>query len=409
MKSWKPFLRQIILELGNRHSDLWTALGGSHEIEDRYHNYSPEWVTRRCLGRNAAPDKAPFKHRKGPHVGLYIEPSSTKVVDGEAHRIGSTSHVEYCVRLDLSRFPAEYLSRDLAREAAAAVADRFPAAGNQLSVVAHDYPYPQRPPHAQVQVLRLSGESCEDRDGLWLCIRSSIDFDFNKELDQRPQPEAIARELLEAWDRFFEVALFLSGVFAPLPFNGSKNEALIGFLGEFSVWRRLDGEVKWMGWQSSHDFVATDGSVYYEVKACADKLPPAPIFGAPEIRLALSCGLTGYELYLVNLRSSTERFIDALKKLPEDGKQTPTSTASAWTWLTRLLACLPENLHSKACSNTSRVEGLLTAISAGAEVKRMNNPFAVAPLSAFGTLVDRIVPSRFGVLIPQEGIVASQT
>lgn len=392
------FLAEIIRLLGSRYEALWLALGGAPQTVDRFHPYPAAWFSYACRGRNAAPRNPPTRHRAGPHIGLYLEPCQSALDDdGEIQRDGNTAHIEFAVRIDLSALPRVLRVQDTAARAAAAVALRFRALGSTVAETACDYPYGARPQAAQVQVVRYRSEWFEDLDGLWICIRSSVPFPINPRV--LPDPSNIASELLEVWDRYVEVVMFLSGVFAPNPLRLSRSEALIGFLGEYAISQRIGPGVTWMGWQNDHDFVTADGTIFHEVKASAEVLPEAPIFGAPEIRLALSCDRAGYQLHLVNLSADVDDVMANLESLVDDGDQNLGAESPSWIWMTRLLACLPRRLHSQVCSNADRVENLLREISDGAEVRRVDNPFASEPLSAFGAVIDRIVPARFGVVV----------
>jgi hypothetical protein len=303
-----------------------------------------------------------WAHRKrGANlVGLYLEPSAFPTLGRGEDVTRSGAAIDLGVRLNVDGSAADQAGRllDVLRRV-------DPALGAERAI----YPNATRDEHGRGRVVVCMPPSAQnapthenwDRHGVWLCLGCDVDDLVAQE--QRGVDKVVER-LAAQLPRFRKAVELAVAYYTPgLPRRFSFQE-LLGWCGEYVVWRRLHG-LRWIGGYEAYDFRAIVGEEVLEVKTTTIDSVALPRFSLNEVRASFRFG-RGYRVARVRVDATVVRALeDLLRGL--DGDQ-PAQDAPEWVLkLAVVTRCF--------VAEDERVRQVLADLERSADMRLYRSPF----------------------------------
>jgi hypothetical protein len=391
---WLDTVRAPLLDQYRALADATAEEGSKEQRFDRRVKRYGEWMSLAAVGRNVLGTKQ--DGTSGSSLGFYLEPAFfTAPAAGNttctSARVAIAARLEPAKNSMASRVPAERLIWILEQLNVGFPSEKF----RFLS-------YPNESPRSGgTEIIELSriveSPHWADPRGVWVSMFSEQPLDFSQSPPMGAMnPSAqVALQFSDRWPAFCAVVHFLRGLLTPSIRATVERNALMGFAGEYAVWKRLQFAPQkiWLGRWGRFDIKIASPSVpgffeKHEVKSSLTDLPRAPFFTTTEINEACESARTPGS-YVVDLVSLNPTLFEALYKTVSRQSQSSFTAPPApieWPeWLRRLSADLKlpaqQILHRK-----EEIEELLDKLADNAEVKPIGNPFDKPPLGGLSPI-----------------------
>lgn len=377
------FLEEVARELGPEYEDLLASLvvdGSPHAWEGSKDDHPRPYAYR--VSYQSARKKGTIER-----CGLWIDPGEFSPAPKWSPRDPAVLSIAAVMHCGINGHDdLKYAEHDcLVQEAARALSAAFPDLWGPTSALTYAYPNDEPRPKGGPPLLigrhrRVWND--DDHEDHWIDSPNSFWVECWVEVgrvESLRSPRAAAAELRERLPLFLEVTRLLQGFLSERA-PKSADEALIGWCGEYVVWKKESPRLEWVADQGL-GYDLADGTNPWEVKTSLGGFPVIANFTANEMRVAATHPST-YQIALVQLSGETMRAVE--ENLEKRAPRSDEIELESWRTLYRATGKVPRKKSKK-------LSVALERMVEEAKVLHALNPFASEPLSHFAEISERVV------------------